>query len=696
MSVTYEKALELKKQMEPDYQQRHEEFRVLRDFWHGNHWEHVDSGNLAGIGDLYKDLRGSRKDMGPNIRLVHNLIQEVHVKYQTYLSPLPMIRVPADTDSNRGRDQATTRERFLYGCWGENEMNVVLNRIAWYLPLFGDCFVGIHPDFERNMPRIVLQSPERAFPIMDSMGGLGAVIFCWEVPESVAKRDYPNWTPPEKRRKLFGRGSDEATVEILEYSDKMEFHRWIDGREVNGVEHNFGFNLYEQVSFIHVPDEPWNHGAVEQALNLNLAEDALRSLLFEAVLQNVFPILHLEDPYKFPEVMELGPGGVIATHSGGKAGYITPPVQGLPVQMGFLADNERAIKMQTSMPDIQFGQINASIVTGKAINELQGAGTGSTIEMVQGVGIGPALSKWNSKAIVMAQRMFREEQIYLEGFYQESNYDINPKSFAFRKKGSEIVGSPRNEVVFSPYMNAHEKLVMALQAMGGGLITKHHAREQIGIPDSQAMADAIMGERLEDAVMEGIYQAFVAAGAPPDQAADAEAQALAYLQGASPSNFSPATPNPQAALPGAGGTELPLGPLAPGATGQAFSPAMQLPPGSPPPANMPQGGEPAPNAILLDEAIQAFQSVSNVGGRVFLVGEIVATGQTDDDIEVALTNPGDRQTLADGLPQYAGLLSFLHVEEEPSEQFIEVTPGAEPVQGGSEVDLEIEDEEELV
>jgi hypothetical protein len=87
--------------------------------------------------------------------------------------------------------------------------------------------------------------------------------------------------------------------------------------------------------------------------------------------------------------------------------------------------------------------------------------------------------------------------------------------------------------------------------------------------------------------------------------------------------------------------------------------------------------------------------VRNIAGRVFLVGEIVQTGSAADDIEVALTNPADRQALADGLPQYAGLLAFHSVEAEPTEPYIEVTPGVEPVAGGAEKDLEIEDEDVL-
>jgi hypothetical protein len=374
--------------------------------------------------------------------------------------------------------------------------------------------------------------------------------------------------------------------------------------------------------------------------------------------------------------------------------------------MGILADNERIIKQSSSMPEVQFGDSRnlGSIVTGKAINELQGAGTGSLVEMALGVSVGPALAKWNEKAIIMAQKVFKDDQIYLEGFYKENATDLNPRSFAFKAKGSQIVGSPRNEVVFSPHMNQHEKLVMNLQALGANLISLQHAREQIGIPDSDAMAEQIQVEKIEQMVLDAIGQSLMAAGATPEAGAEAEAAALAYMQGQT--NFAPGNP-PAPALPAQAGAQggggFPVGPFPGGGSGQVFAPPLALPPGAPVPApapgNAPQGNTPpgiTPGSIPLDEAVQAFQGVRNIAGRVFLVGEIVQTGSAADDIEVAITNPADRQTLADGLPQYAGLLAFHMVEAEPEESYIEVTPGVEPVAGGSEdVDLGLEDEDEL-
>lgn len=143
-------------------------------------------------------------------------------------------------------------------------------------------------------------------------------------------------------------------------------------------------------------------------------------------------------------------------------------------------------------------------------------------------------------------------------------------------------------------------------------------------------------------------------------------------------------------------TDLPGG-------GQVMTPALRMPPGSPipgsdvPGAAGPPGGPPsAPEqgqggtgVISLDDAIQAFNSpnaAGKVNGRVFLVGEIVNNSRTSGDIEVALTDHNDRETVAHFVPQWAGRLHFVFVQGEPNEPWVEVTPGTEPHPGGPSIE----------
>lgn len=90
---------------------------------------------------------------------------------------------------------------------------------------------------------------------------------------------------------------------------------------------------------------------------------------------------------------------------------------------------------------------------------------------------------------------------------------------------------------------------------------------------------------------------------------------------------------------------------------------------------------------MLSEAIQAFQGLTDIQGRVFLVGQIVQAGQSND-IEIAVTEPSDRQKISQQLPQYSGQLVFHGVSAEPSEPHVEVTPGVVAKPGGTQPSLE--------
>jgi hypothetical protein len=657
---SYNEIVKIRDPLEDDYRDRHEAHRKLRNFWHGRYWEDVER-DSGGVSSIFRDLTARQSEVGPDIKLVYNVLKDVCVKFQSFLSPLPMIRMYVDPPLSMTRKaQSTLKERYLYGLWSANKMNKLMSDQGWYLPLMGDCFLGSFPDFEHNIVRAMVRSPEYAYPLQSFDGsGIDGVIFSWKAKTSAVKRAFPEWQPPQTNASRFGytgrrgRAPADPEVEIIEYSDTHEFARFIDGVRVNGVEHELGYNLFEHVKFINVPGEVWGHGAVEQAVNLVEMGNAYLSLMMQSAIENVFPVMVLVDPQKAPEQIERGAGAVIPVNAGGKVEYLVPPGGNLLANAQWAQEIERMVKTDTSMPDVNFGNFQASVVTGKAINELQGAGTGSLVEMVQGIGIGAALVAWNEKAIDMGRKFFKDDTMHLYGMEAAGLADINPRHFAMKIKGSQLVGSTRNEVVFMPHLDMHSKVVMGLQLAGAGLVSRTWQREQVGIPDSQAMEEDILSEAIQDAALAALVQAMVEPG-------ETEEQGLKLLE----TGHSPTPPILSV-----------TGPNVPGAPqGAAPVPQQATAPAAPAEPSAPQG-------VPLDAAISALQAVQGVTGRVFLIGEIVATGVATDTVEVAVTEPADREPIGSQVPFEA---SFRVVEAKPSEAYVEVTPGASAVQGGTE------------
>jgi hypothetical protein len=265
-----------------------------------------------------------------------------------------------------------------------------------------------------------------------------------------------------------------------------------------------------------------------------------------------------------------------------------------------------------------------------------------------------------------------------------------------------------------PYLDKQQKVVIGLQLAGAGLVSKEWQRNNVGIPDNEAMEDAIVSETIESAVLQLIVQSIT----EPEQAPEAEQKAEAYIEGGhlphpltqlqsppipgQPQGGPPGMSDmPTTSPPGGGGGGMPVGPAnaGPGPSGQVMAPPLNLPPGSPvpPPAGggapvmagapPPPGaptpappGAPAAGKLTLDQVIQAFQSLQGIQGQVFLVGEIVQNGETTDTIEVDITSEADRDTIGRGVPFP---VTIKVVSQPPSEPYIEVTPGASTATQGA-------------
>src|SRR5690349_6963743 len=140
MAIDYVDVVQIKKSLDDEYQEFHDKFRRLRDVYHGRYWQIAERDQQArSIASIFRDLGRSNRTSLPPIRIVRNIIQEICVKYQSFLSPVPMVNYFTDApETMQRREEMTRNERYTYGIWREGKMSAALSNVAWYHPLTGD------------------------------------------------------------------------------------------------------------------------------------------------------------------------------------------------------------------------------------------------------------------------------------------------------------------------------------------------------------------------------------------------------------------------------------------------------------------------------------------------------------------------------------------------------------------------------
>lgn len=671
--------------LEERHRNYHDTCRHLRAFWDGKMWEDQEAMERS-LTQIFRDLRhGGNLDRDPDVKVTLPIAEAVVTKFMAYLYAIPQVNVITPPEGYKGmrseqkrRDLADQNEKFIYGTFENNDVEFHYMEQAWYLPLMGCCFVGSYPESKSANVCYITRSPEFAYPVWDSNHqALQEIGFKFEIPEEIVKADYPDadlGTPTRARRGETIR----RNVEVIEWYDKNTKTVLVAGHVVEQVTHNLGFVPWVMPEFYHVPGQDFGKGIIEGNAQLFQKLNMLDSLELQAIIENVFAMLVLENPAMAPEDIDRSPGAILPLQQGGKAYWLAPPATTTDLTVAMARDVD-FLQRGTHLPGSAYGEgVASSITTGKAQHESM-LPTGNIIEYVQ-ANIGRAWSRLIEQTFEMTEQLFPNDEITLfgrqfgEGFL---GWIQGAKVFSITMRGSDLRGWSRHELVFQPQMNLHEKIVMGLQLAGGGLVSKKWQRNQIGIADDSAMKEEILSEMLEEGILAGLIQQMTQGAVDPFSI---EQNWMALDKGATSGGVLPPAPAPL--LPGAG-QAAPGGPM-PGPAGTGGLPPVAPVGGA---GGTPPEVEPNPQGqFTLDQAIQDFQSVKKIKGSVFLVGEIVQNGSTDGPIEVSLTNAIDKATLVNGLPDtYAGQLSFHVSETIPEEPHVNVTPGAPAEHGGGHV-----------
>lgn len=697
-------------------------YTVRNTRYSNNYYAYRGEYQKIGPGYSADPLADVRREPGGNFQ-VWNLVLPIVDTHRMLLNRLPQIQVPAPVMANpQAADKAEKQERMLYALWDANKMTKKHGEACFNLALYNNTIWFVKWDQEMDLPAITVRQPGECYPMPKRNGDeLAYCIFYWQQYAEDVYENFPDARSMLSRADAAGRRND--MIDVYEYIDN-ENYVLVVGNKTKAVEvagagmGKLGFCPVVVNPSSFVPGDLFPPGAVDQMVALNDYLNRFQTKWGDALESVMFPGVVLQGEGSDQIVWETGPLAVNKLPEGVEYKPVNPPQ--LPQEVFVHLERiEQLMRRISQFPESASGEVQGSIVTGKAISRLQGVMTGMAAESQANLGL--ALTDVNRMAMAM-----------LENYRPSKKYTLHSKapvvgiSAPGRNNGKssfaveiipeqDIAGYYESQLFYSPFgTDWNQSLVTGMQMVQSRVASHRWLMNQLpGISDAEGMAkeieeederrmrmevklqtesQAAIAEAQAQAQAQAQIQVAQAAGGGSPEGAGAGTAPAAQSGGGSPGGLGPAanTVAMPSGRPQAMGTGAPL-------TGEEGFP-LEFVDVKPYQQGMQsiekmQGGQgealPGKTLIKAEDIIAAItastnrkgeQATAKLKGRVWLIGQIAQRGWTDGNIEIAIEVKSDQQIIVSALPEYAAQnkLKFTVIEagQEPPQPNRPVNGGA--------------------
>jgi hypothetical protein len=370
---------------------------------------------------------------------------------------------------------------------------------------------------------------------------------------------------------------------------------------------------------------------ISQSLVQQDALDFTWAVFLDGIVQNTYPIIGVRNPVSMSNDPPVVGPGAPPIALGADGDIIVRQTQG--------DMNAIVFGMQALINDInaasgtsevrQEGKMHSSIVTGRAVQSVQGPQTSRLEFKLQEVGAG--IRRLNEMTLEM-----QEKAPYLGKHEFEIFGRYKGQSFRETMTGEDIDGWYRNSVFWEPVtgMNLQQKTAVAYEGMVAKLWDDLRAMELAGVEDPLGMRQRIAQQLQHEAELQGQLQALV----QPQQGGGQPPSPGGPSGGAGPAPAQPAVPAPS--------------------QGQAAPPPTMI---ARPPAFARQAQQ-APTGITRQAVEKALKGIAEkLKGTVWALGDLATQGQALH-VQLAVSDPHDYNTV---LQVARGLDPQAKVERQP-------------------------------
>lgn len=456
---------------------------------------------------------GSMPDAWPR-PITANVLDTSARQLAENLAPLPSINcAPGVVTSERQKKFVAKRTKIAYSYIIDSGLKRQMpTGCDWYLT-YGAMPIVVEPDFKAGRPRLRIDNPMKHYAQFD-LGG--KVISYTKVWREGARRLAAKF--PEHADQILGKAepygrqvTGDTELEVVKYCDKDSYVLYMPERK-NLVLMDTP-NLFGKVPVVIGRKPTWDdqdRGQYDDVVWPMLARNRVAMLGLQATQQTVrAPLAIPSDVQKIP----FGDDAVIRTNSPEKIRRVgTDLPQTAWAQEQLLAAE---VMKGTRTPASATGDVDASIITGKGVDALNG---GYDIQVATGqLIIGDALERALELCFEMDEKYWPDAKKSISGVINGTPFE---ESYT---PARDIKGNYRVSVSygFASGMNPNQALIFLLQLRGDQLVSRDFVQRQLPMDVDVAQLQAeVDKEQTTDALKQGVFALLSSIGIMAQQGMD--------------------------------------------------------------------------------------------------------------------------------------------------------------------------------
>ena len=504
--------------------------------------------------------------------LVANFIDVAARDLAEAMAPLPSFNCSASNMvSDSARKAADTRTRIANFYVGVSELQLQMYEGADWYNTYGMMIGMVEMDYDSNNPRMRLLNPWGCYPELDRFGRVVSLTQVMNTDTETLASQYPEFAEQIYKKNNYQPGNPYITM--VRYHDSEQDLIFLPERQ--------NLTLIRTPNpvgkcLVHVAMRPSLDGQARGQFDDVLAVQLARARF--AILQIQAAEKSIQAPIAIPQDVQelaLGPDSIMRSSQPQnirRVGLELPP--GVFTESGVL---ERELRLGARYPESRSGNINASVITGRGVQELQ-AGFDTQIKSAQAQ-FARMFGDLVGLCFEVDEKLFSRVQKTIKGSEDGTPYVLK------YTPGRDIRGEYGVEVRYGIMsgMDPSRAIIALLQMRSDKLVSRDYVRREIpmdlNVTQEEQRVDI---EEMRDALRVSVAQyaqaipALAAQGQDPSQIVSRIAEVIKgrqkglALESIVEKVFAP-EPQPEMAMPPMGGPQLP-------AAGAAPAPASQQPP----------------------------------------------------------------------------------------------------------------------